>query len=456
MKTLYLSCEMGAAGDMLMAALYELLPDKISFLEQMNRLLPDVSVIPEKSVKCGVQGTHMAVRWHGEEEDPAFFEHFHEHGHEHGHDHEHEHEHEHTHGHDHDHDHEHGHDHDHDHEHGHDHDHDHGHDHDHDHEHGHDHDHDHDHTHGGMGEIGHLISHMDLPEAVKADVRAVYDSIALAESRVHGVSVTEIHFHELGTMDALADVAGVCYLMHLLAPEQVLASPVHVGAGQVRCAHGLVPVPAPATALLLEGVPIYGGSVRGELCTPTGAALLRHFVKKFGPMPVLRPEKTGYGMGTKDFEAVNCVRAILGETEDSAEDVAELRCNLDDMSPEALGYAQERLWEAGALDVYTVPLGMKKNRPGVLLVTLCTLAKREELLGVLFRHTTTLGVREVRCARSTLRRRAETAETEFGPVRVKVSEGWGVVRRKAEYEDLARIARERGLGIEEVREKVKL
>ena len=405
MKTLYLSCEMGAAGDMLMAALYELLPDKLSFLEQMNRLLPNLSVIPEKSVKCGIQGTHMAVRYHGEEEDPHFYEHSHDHGN--------------------------------------------------DHEHGDGHEHTHDHSHSGMGEISHRIDHMPLPEEVKAHVKAVYDSIAEAESSVHGVPVTDIHFHEVGTADALADVAGVCLAMHMLKPQQVLASPVHVGSGMVRCAHGLVPVPAPATVKLLEGIPAYGGNIRGELCTPTGAALLRHFAEKFVPMPVLTLEKTGYGMGNKDFEAANCVRALWGDTPDGADEVLELRCNLDDMSPEALGYAQEQLWQAGALDVYTAALGMKKNRPGTLLVTLCRLAQREEMLRLLFRHTTTLGVREVRCQRSTLTRRMETAETEYGPVRVKVSEGWGVVRRKAEYEDLARIARETGLSIDEVRAKVK-
>ncbi len=394
MKTLYLGCAMGAAGDMLMAALYELLPDKIAFLEKMNRLLPNLSVIPEKSVKCGIQGTHMAVKYHGEEEDPHFFEHHY--------------------------------------------------------------DHDHDHEHSGMEEFSHRIAHMDLPEEVKDHVRAVYASIADAESRVHGVPVSDIHFHEVGTVDALADVAGVCLALHMLKPEQILASPVHVGSGMVRCAHGLVPVPAPATALLLEGIPAYGGEIKGELCTPTGAALLRHFVEKFVPMPVLTLEKAGYGMGSKDFEAANCLRALWGETPEKADEVLELRCNLDDMSPEALGFAQEQLWQAGALDVYTAALGMKKNRPGTLLVTLCRLADREEMLRLLFRHTTTLGVREVRCERSTLTRRMETAETEYGPVRVKVSQGWGVTRRKAEYEDLARIAREKGVSIEDVRAKVKL
>ena len=389
MKTLYLGCEMGAAGDMLMAALYELLPDKIPFLETMNRLIPNLSVIPEKSVKCGIKGTHMSVRWHGEEEDPHIFE---------------------------------------------------G---------------DRPHDHSGMGEIVGLIARLALPAEVKDHALAVYETIAGAESAVHGVPVNEVHFHEVGAMDAVADVAGVCLLMHLLKPEQVLASPVHTGSGMVRCAHGLVPVPAPATARLLEGIPACGGDIRGELCTPTGAALLKHFVKAFGPMPVLTLEKTGYGMGAKDFEAANCLRALWGDTEEGADEVLELRCNLDDMTPEALGFAQERLWEAGALDVYTAAVGMKKNRPGTLLVTLCRLADRETVLKALFRHTTTLGVRELRCRRSTLRRRMETGDTPFGSVRVKVSEGWGVLRRKAEYEDLAGIARERGCSLEEIRELMK-
>jgi len=212
-----------------------------------------------------------------------------------------------------------------------------------------------------------------------------------------------------------------------------------------------MPVPAPATALLLEGVPVYGGSVRGELCTPTGAALLKHFVSAFGPMPVMTLEKTGYGMGRKDFEAANCVRALWGETEEKSDDVLELLCNLDDMNPEDLAYARERLFEAGALDVCTLPLDMKKDRSGVLLLCLCRPGDREIMLGLLFRHTSTLGVRELRCARHTLTRREALAETEFGPVRLKISEGYGVRRCKAEFEDLARIAREQDMSLEEVR-----
>ncbi|CCX37745.1 uPF0272 protein HMPREF0372_02351 [Clostridium sp. CAG:1013] len=431
MKTLYLECNMGAAGDMLTAALLELHPHPEEFVKRMNDLrIPGVEFSAQPSVKCGITGTHVSVTVHGEEEES----HDH-HDHEHPHDHDHHHDHDHPHDHDHHHDHEHPHDHDH---------HDHEHPHDHDHSHGH-------HHHAGMGDIRHILSHMDIPQQVREDAQAVYELIAQAESHAHGRPVEEIHFHEVGTLDAVTDVVAVCWLIHDLAPQKILASPIHVGSGQVRCAHGILPVPAPATAHILQGVPTYGGSVQGELCTPTGAALLKHFVQAFGPSPVMRVEKIGYGMGKKDFEAANCVRAMLGETQETGETVVELCCNLDDMTPEALGFAQERLWEAGALDVSTIAVGMKKNRPGVMLICMCREEDREKMLSLLFAHTTTLGVRERLCNRYTLSRSQRTVETEYGPVRVKESAGWGVVREKPEYEDLARIAREKNMTLDQVK-----
>lgn len=405
MRTIYLDCSMGAAGDMLMAALLELLPEKDTFLQKMQSLgLPGLEISAEPSVKCGITGTHMRVLIHGEEE---------------GHPHEHAVE-------------------------------AHAHSHADAPEAAHAHVHVHPHHHTDLDELTHRISHLNVSEAVRSNILAVYQSIADAESRVHGVPVEQIHFHEVGSLDALADVTGVCLLMDLLAPEQVLASPVHVGSGQVRCAHGILPVPAPATALLLEGIPIYGGSIRGELCTPTGAALLRRFVTRFGPLPPMRVEKTGYGMGTKDFEAANCVRAMLGQTEESAGHILELACNLDDMTPEAVGFAMEQLFAAGALDVYTTPIGMKKNRPGVLLTCMCREDDREAMLRTIFRHTSTLGVRVSVCDRYTLSRRQYTVQTPDGEIRLKESSGWGVLRRKAEFEDLARIARQTGKSIAEV------
>ena len=434
MKTLYLECNMGAAGDMLTAALLELHPDPQGFVERMNRLgLPGVVFAAQPAVKCGITGTQVSVTVGGEEEeshDVPLHSHVHETAQDEAHP-----------GHAHGHDHEHGHEHTHDHEHIHDHEHSHG------HEHGHGH-----HHHAGMGDIRHILSHLDIPQPVRQDAEAVYQLIAQAESHAHGRPVEEIHFHEVGTLDAVTDVVAVCWLLHDLAPEQIVASPVHVGCGQVRCAHGILPVPAPATAYILQGVPTYGGSVQGELCTPTGAALLKHFVQRFGSSPVMRVEKTGYGMGKKDFEAANCVRAMLGQTQEESTTIAQLACNLDDMTPEALGFAQERLWEAGALDVTTAPIGMKKNRPGVQLTCLCRLEDREKLVSVLFAHTTTLGVRESLCTRYTLARSQRTVETEHGPVRVKEARGWGVTREKPEYEDVAKIAREHGLTLDQVKE----
>ena len=255
-------------------------------------------------------------------------------------------------------------------------------------------------------------------------------------------------------MDAVADVTAVCYMMHELKPDRVVASPIHVGSGQVKCAHGILPVPAPATAYILKGIPFYGGAIKSELCTPTGAALLKHFVTSFGDMPVMSVSAIGYGMGKKDFEAANCVRAMLGESGDSADKVLELSCNVDDMTAEAVSYACEKLFEGGARDVYTVPIGMKKGRPGTLIRVLISPDDREKMVGLIFKHTSTLGIREVELNRHILKRDIENVETPFGTVRRKVSTGYGVTRAKYEYEDLARIADEQGLSITELISKL--
>ena len=391
MKILYLDCGMGAAGDMLTAALTELLPDPESFVRELNALgIPGVEFRREAAEKCGITGTHMSVAVHGHEEDMA-----------------------------------------------------------------HDHDgHLHGHSSRGLAEIRHLTEEMPLPESVQGHVMAVYSLLAEAESRSHGVPVTDIHFCEVGTLDALADITAVCLLMDRLAPDEVVASPVHVGSGQVRCSHGVVPVPAPATANILQGVPIYGGSIRGELCTPTGAALLKHFVTRFGDMPVLRPTAVGYGMGKKDFDAANCVRAILGEADGGGDRVVELSCNVDDMTAEDMGFAMERLLEGGALDVYTTPIGMKKCRPATLLRVLCAPADRERMVSLLFRHTTTLGVREAELRRHVLTRTVTEVDTPCGTLRRKDAAGWGVTRSKYEYDDLCRAARESGLSLAELRKRL--
>ncbi len=420
MKTLYLDCGMGAAGDMLTAALLELVPDREKVIGELNALgIPGVEMVCEKAQKCGIGGTHMSVRVHGVEESEEMHDHGHTHEAEHHHDHGHMHEAEH------------------------------GNDHANTHEAGHVH-----HHHSGMHEIEHVVRALPLSERIRKDILAVFGMIAEAESHVHGVPVTEIHFHEVGTMDAVADITAVCVLMDRLAPDQVIVSPVHVGSGQVKCAHGILPVPAPATAYILKDVPIYGGEILGELCTPTGAALLKYFASRFGAMPVMRTLAVGYGMGKKDFPAANCVRAMLGETEGAGDTVAELVCNVDDMTAEAIGFASETLLEAGALEVYTVAAGMKKSRPGTVLHVMCTESMKAKMVGLIFRHTTTIGIRENISRRYTLARSIQKIQTPYGEVRKKVSEGQGVTREKYEYEDLARIARERGMSIREVEESL--
>ena len=386
MRTLYLDCGMGAAGDMLTAALLELLPDRDAFVEELNALgIPGVGFSAEKCEKCGILGTHMAVTVHGEEEDS---------------------------------------------------------------------DHPHHHHHGHLGDIRGIVSGLPVPTMVKLDILSVYEEIAQAESHVHGVPVEQIHFHEVGAMDAIADVTAVCLLLHRLAPDKIIVSPVHVGSGQVRCAHGILPVPAPATAYLLRDIPIYGGSIAGELCTPTGAALIRHFASEFGEMPVMKVQAIGYGMGKKDFPRANCVRALLGESEDPADEIVELRCNVDDMTGETMGFALEQLLGSGALDAFTVPIGMKKSRPGVLITVLCREDRKDAMVRLLLKHTTTLGVREFPCQRYTLNRTVETVDTPYGPIRKKVSSGYGVRREKLEYDDLAKIAKAQDLSLSELLDKI--
>ena len=310
MKTLYLDCSMGAAGDMLTSALIDLLEDPDAVIQKLNLLgLPGIRYERERTEKCGIQGTHIHVLVNGTEEGKEHHEH--QSGEEHH------------------------------------------------------------HHHSSLHRIKHIIEDLPVEEAVKQDILAVFTLVAEAESRVHGVPVPEIHFHEVGTMDAVADITAVCMLIHELAPDEIVASPVHVGSGTVRCAHGILPVPAPATAEILKNVPMYGGKIKGELCTPTGAALLKYFATRFGDMPVVTAEKIGYGMGTKDFEQANCLRAILGHTADDQDIITELSCNIDDMTAEDIGYAMEKLLQEGARDVFTTPIGMKKIRPGTMLSVLC-------------------------------------------------------------------------------------
>ena len=448
MKTLYFECNMGAAGDMLMASLYEICDQKDFFLQTMNKAFAPygIEVTPESVKKCGISGTHMHVSIHGEEEggphthahSPISVEHVHaqehaeltEHVHTHGAD-AHDLEQEHSHG-----------------------------------------DHTHPHVHASYTAILEQIQGLRLPEAVKKNAAAVYELIGNAEAKVHNSTLDQIHFHEVGTLDALADVCGVSLLLYLIAPEKIYASPVHVGSGFVKCAHGVLPVPAPATAELLKGIPFYSGSVTGELLTPTGAALLKHFVEKFQPMPAMTLSQIGYGMGQKDFEIANCVRAFLGDLDVPADtqtssaavpdssteqhtfgcddQIIGLSCNLDDMTGESIGFAVEALLDAGALDVYTLPIQMKKGRPGTLFTCLCETADKEKFTKLIFRYTTTRGLRYTTYERAKLTSTFETVSTPSGDIRIKKSTGYDTEHEKAEFEDVRAIAKKEGLTLDEV------
>ncbi|WP_428768470.1 nickel pincer cofactor biosynthesis protein LarC [Treponema sp. HNW] len=414
MKTLYLECAMGASGDMLAGALSELIPDSADFCKKLNDIgLEEVRFSAEKNIKCGITGTKFKVLVNGEEEKsidaPG-----HTHTHEHTHNHEYSHNHEHPHG------------------------------------------------HSSFADIKKRIAALQVSNKVKADIEAVYALIAEAESYVHNTSIDNIHFHEVGSADALADITAVCMLIEALSPDTIIASPVNVGSGHVHCAHGILPVPAPATARILRGIPVYAGAVQGELCTPTGAALLAHFAASFERLPGMKISAIGYGMGTKDFPQANCLRAFWGtvckdaapqnteaaehtENAENTERIIELSCNIDDMTGEALAFAAEILFENGALDVFTTPIGMKKSRPAVMLTCLCLPAESSRMADLILRHTSTLGVREKSCLRRMLPRSEKTVQTPYGSVRIKIAQSGSIQKNKIEYEDAARIARSQNI-----------
>lgn len=425
---------MGASGDMLMSALYELLPDKDVFRSRMERLgLPGVMFEYSTSVKCGITGTHISVKVGGAEEKSedthsqadrqksadarannangkaqphnAEDEHHHQRADEHLHAEEAR------------------------------------------------------HNQRAVQRYGYkaitdLIRGLELPDNILEDALAVYKIIGEAEAAVHGVSLDKMHLHEIGALDAVADIVGCCLLINMLGATEITASPVHVGFGSIRCEHGVLPVPAPAAAEILKNIPIYGGRIEGELCTPTGAALLKRFVTRFGAMAPMTVVKIGYGMGAKDFEAANCLRAFLCEDEitdgGKRDDVFEISCNLDDMTPEAVGAVFGPLFENGALDVYITPIIMKKNRPAVILTCLCAEEKRDNLARLILMHTSTLGVRISSCRRDILSRDIGVVTTEYGDIRVKRAQGYGAIKYKPEYDDVLKAAKKHSVPFSEV------
>lgn len=388
MRTLYLECSMGAAGDMLASALLELVNDADLMLEKLNSIcLPNVEFIREDNTKCGIKGTHLKVLVNKKEE--------------------------------------------------------------------HEHNHEHHHHHSSISEIEGVINSLNVSNKVKNDATSVYKIIAEAESKVHAVPVADIHFHEVGAYDAIADVVSVCMLLEELNVDKIMASEVNTGSGQVKCVHGILPVPAPATALILTGIPTYSNEIKSELCTPTGAALLKYFSKEFGNKPKMNVEKIGYGMGNKDFDVANCVRAFLGEQTNEKSTIIELDFNVDDMTGEDIAYLTELLLENGAREAFTIPVVMKKSRNGNLICVLCDESNKEKMLSIIFKNSTTIGVREEIKNRYTLERRFETINTPYGDIRKKISSGYGVEKSKYEYDDLARIAKESSLSLNEVREIAK-
>lgn len=406
---------MGAAGDMLAGALVSLLSkeEQESFIKMINNIGVDgVKVSLSDDAKCGIAGKHFKVEIDGVEEhshDVHEHEHHHEHEQEHGHHHEHGD--------------------------------------------GHNDNDNHGHHHHGTGpfpkELEAVAEKLNCPN----DIQKVYELLAEAEAKVHGKDVSEIHFHEVGMKDALIDIASVVYLMNKLKVDKVVVSPVNVGFGKVKCAHGILPVPAPATAELVKGIPTYAGRFEGELLTPTGAALLKYYADEFSYQPLMNVIKCGYGTGNKNFESANVVKAVLGEVTDEliSENVIELNCNVDDMSAEDMAYATKALIENGAKDAFVTPVIMKKGRSGMLLTVLCSAIDKERFVSLIFKHTSTIGIRVKETERIILNRHEETVHTKLGDVRVKYSEGYGVKREKPEFEDLRKLAEENNISVAEAR-----
>ncbi len=431
MKALYIDCSAGAAGDMITAALLELLDDPDAFVLKLNNIgIPKVKYISKRTQKHGICGTHMSVLVDGKVEqshacDTDTDAHACYHKGNEGHD-----------------------------------------------EHSISHKNNNScmheiglsHEHTSMADIQNIVLKLNVSDKVKNDIISVYEIIAEAESFVHGVQTSQIHFHEVGTLDAIADITAVCLLMEELKPQKVFASNVQVGKGTVKCAHGILPVPAPATAHILKDIPIYSTDIDGEMCTPTGAALLKYFVNEFGSMPVLKTKKIGYGMGKKDFQVLNALRIMLGETAENKDDlmpekdgkdsVIELVCNIDDCTGEEIGFAAEKIFEAGAKDVYTVPIQMKKSRPAVMLCTLCKKDKKEDVIKAIFKYTSTFGIRAHKFERYVLDRTITELKTPYGTVRKKTGEGYGTKKEKIEYEDLKKLACENNLSIEEIKQLI--
>lgn len=414
----HLDCSSGIAGDMFLGACLDLGMPLDVLHDTVARLrLPGVSVESRKASRGGFVGTRFRVLMDGKpvegpdpEEAAAQHHHHHHHDHDHGHDHHHHH------------------------------DHDHGHDH-HDHHH---HDHGHHHHHGhsrDLAAIRELIHASDLAIPVKERAIRLFQRLGEAEAKAHGMPLDRVHFHEVGAIDSIVDLVGAAAAIEHLSPGRITCGQVNVGGGRVRTAHGELPVPAPATAELLKGVPVYG-SPHGELTTPTGAVLLAELVEEYVDFPSMVLEGTGYGLGKKDIQdRPNAVRLLRGRMREARPEILVVECEVDNLPGEGFGFLLERLLEAGALDVYFTPVQMKKNRPGTLITLLCRRNQLETLAGMLLMESGSLGCRYTSAARFEAEREITEVETSFGTVRVKRSRLDGrPLAATPEFEDCRRLA----------------
>ncbi|PAB59083.1 nickel pincer cofactor biosynthesis protein LarC [Anaeromicrobium sediminis] len=423
MNVLYYDCFCGISGDMNLGAMIDLGVDKEYLLEGISKLKleSEYEIHIKESIKKGITGTKVDVIIKNEG---------HNHDHEHKHDHEHDHHHHHEH---------------------------HGHDHSHDHNHSHNHDHSHEHHHRGLKEIEDIINSSDLNENVKKLSLDMFMEVAKAEAKVHGKSLYEVHFHEVGAIDSIIDMVGAAICLDYLKVDKIMASKVQLGGGFVKCAHGIIPVPAPATVEILKDIPVKTGIVEFETTTPTGAAILAANVEEFTDKIEFSIEKIGYGIGNRELEIPNVLRVYLGK-EIKKEEVKKqyiLETNIDDMNPELYGHVEERLFEVGALDVFKTPIIMKKGRAATKLSILVSDKKEKDVLEVIFKETTSIGLRKYEVDKIMLDRDFKKISTKYGDVTIKKAYYEGeLIKYKAEYEDCKKIAKENNIPISEVYKEV--
>lgn len=441
MRILYYDCFAGISGDMHLGAMIDLGIEPNYLKSELSKLGIDdeFKLDIKEGIKNGITGTKVDVVLLNEGKS-----HHHDHNQDHTHDHSH------THSHNHNHDHDHGHSHDH-------------HDHSHDHDHGHHHHHD-----RNYSVIKEMIENSDLSDAVKDLSIKMFYEIAVAEGKVHGKPLEEVHFHEVGAVDSIVDIVGSAICLDALEFDTVQASPVQLGGGFVMCDHGKIPVPAPATTEILKGIPVRSGLVQKEMTTPTGAAILKVMVENYTENKAFTIDKTAYGLGTRDLEIPNVLRIYIGTVESESPKLGEyesmenagqfiLETNIDDMNGELYGYVEEKLFNTGALDVFKTPIIMKKGRPAVKLSVLIRPEDRDAILEVIFRETTSGGVREYPVMKHMMTKKYRQVETSYGPVQVKDFYYKNqLIKSKTEYEDCAQIAREKDISIQTVYKAVEL